>query len=418
MSHLVTSQPKAIVLGGTIAHTFLIKQLKDRGYFVILVDFNSSPPAADVADIHIKESTLDRRAVLIIAKEWEVEIVISGCVDQANVTACYVAEKLNLTAPYSYLTSLRVTDKILMKQGMTASGIPTASYEIVTNNQSLSLERNEFPKIVKPSDSNGSKGVRKVNTNQELSEAISNACGISRAQKAIVEDFNSGSEVNAYFYLKNSKPVLLYVKGKLANDGNEIEGLNSFMSIGPEKIAPEIEFQLIEIAKKISIEFDLKNTPLLVQLNIDDVDIKVIEFAPRVGGGLAFREILKLTGFDMISAVIDSYLNLSVDLNFLTPNEDEKLSIIHCYGDNGTFDKVTGLQELKDSGFVEEFYIYKKPGDVLHENNLASNNRVFGMMIVAENTASLHEKIRTAMRRVSIISKDGREVLTCPWNID
>ena len=36
---------KAIVLGGTNPHIELIRQLHERGYYVILVDFLPHPPA-------------------------------------------------------------------------------------------------------------------------------------------------------------------------------------------------------------------------------------------------------------------------------------------------------------------------------------------------------------------------------------
>ena len=49
----------AIVLGGTSPHIALIQKLKDRGYYTILVDYLNNPPAKKVADMHIKESTLD-----------------------------------------------------------------------------------------------------------------------------------------------------------------------------------------------------------------------------------------------------------------------------------------------------------------------------------------------------------------------
>lgn len=416
MSRCIIEKPRAIILGGTIAHAFLTKQLQARGYYTILIDFNSTPPAADVADMHICESTLDRHKVLAIAKAWTVDLVISGCVDQANVTACYVAEKLKLPAPYSYRTSLRVTNKILMKRGMEKANIPTAKYQVLTGQKSVLFDLDQFPKMVKPADSNGSKGVRKVNTQQELEQSVAEACSISKIQKAIVEDFNSGAEVSAYFYLKDAEAELLYVKRKVAPNSTGTETHNSFISMGPEEMPVELVVKLITVANQISNEFNLENTPLLVQLNIDGTDLKVIEFAPRVGGGLAFREILMLTGFDMISAVIDSYLNNDVDVNFVSPAKNEKVSIIHCYGDGGKFDKITGLEKLKDAGIVEEFYIFKKPGDLLYKNNLASKNRVFGIMILADSTAALQKKIKIAMSSLSIITKDGRDVLNRSWS--
>ena len=46
---------KAIVLGGTEDHIKLIELLKNRGYFVILIDYYKNPPAKKAADLHIQE---------------------------------------------------------------------------------------------------------------------------------------------------------------------------------------------------------------------------------------------------------------------------------------------------------------------------------------------------------------------------
>ena len=80
---------KAIVLGGTNPHIELIKNLKKRGYYTILVDYAENPLAKDYADEHIQESSLDKEKVFKIARDRKVNLVISTCSDQANVTACY-----------------------------------------------------------------------------------------------------------------------------------------------------------------------------------------------------------------------------------------------------------------------------------------------------------------------------------------
>ena len=100
----------AIVLGGTVPHIDLICQLKARGFKTVLVDYTVAPPAKEFADDHVRESTLDKDAVLRIASEKEANLVISTSVDQANVVCCYVAERQGLPHPYSYETALNVTD--------------------------------------------------------------------------------------------------------------------------------------------------------------------------------------------------------------------------------------------------------------------------------------------------------------------
>ena len=87
---------KAIVLGGTHDHIELLKNLKKRNFYTLLIDYNSNPPAKKYADKFFNESTLDKSVVLNIAKKESVKLVIATCVDQALLTMAYVSEKLNV----------------------------------------------------------------------------------------------------------------------------------------------------------------------------------------------------------------------------------------------------------------------------------------------------------------------------------
>jgi biotin carboxylase len=406
----MNNKPVAIVLGGTVPHKFLIENLQERGYFTILVDYFKNPPAADSADKHICESTLDKEIVLSIAREEKASLVISGCVDQANVTACYVAEKLGLPAPYGYETAIRVSDKSLMKKGMVKAGVPTAVYEVVTKDKINSFQVGKYPKVVKPCDCNGSKGVRKVNCHEELKHALTDACKLSRTEKAIVEDFNSGMEVSGYFYIGKEDITLIYIKRKSLPENFGSKSLQSFLSVGPEEIHPRAKEAFINAVRKISKEFGLINTPILAQANIDGADVKIIEFAPRVGGGLAFREIKLLTGFDLIDAVISSYEGNKVNTKIANTN-DGMISVVHLYGEDGFLDHIDGMDDLIVDGTVEAFHMHKTPGMKMSSADFSSHNRVLGVIIRFKSEKDLEKKINLMLNRLSIVNTDGHDVL-------
>ena len=174
------SQKKAIVLGGTTAHIALIKNLHKRNYYVILVDYLENPPAKKEADLHIKESTLDEDKVLSIARDYEVDLVISACVDQANITACYVMEKLGKCPPYSYETALQITNKGYMKQVMKGNDIPTSKYIYVNDSELYDISSLTFPLMVKPADCNSASGVKKACDKRELDQYLKDALEYSR----------------------------------------------------------------------------------------------------------------------------------------------------------------------------------------------------------------------------------------------
>lgn len=180
----MNNKPIAIVLGGTIPHIELIKNLKARGYYTALVDYAQNPVAKVFADEHILESSLDNEKVLEIAKNRKAQLVITTCSDQANVTACYVAEKLGLPAPYSYETALNVTDKEFMKNIMLKNDIPTARFVIVDKpSANYDFSFLKFPLIVKPVDLYGSKGVKITRDINELHRNIDYAKKLSRKKE-------------------------------------------------------------------------------------------------------------------------------------------------------------------------------------------------------------------------------------------
>ena len=172
-----TDRKTALVLGGTSPHIDLIRNLRARGYRTILVDYLENPPAREHADLHLRESTLDPEAVLRIARETGAALVIATCVDQANVIACQVSETLGLPHPYSYETAATIANKGLMKARLIAHGMPTARFVHVRNADAPDIGELRFPLVVKPADSNGSAGVRRADTPEQLTEYLRLAIG-------------------------------------------------------------------------------------------------------------------------------------------------------------------------------------------------------------------------------------------------
>ena len=188
-------RPVAIVLGGTQAHVALVEQLKARGYRVLLADYLESPPAAYVADEHVRVSTLAMDDVVALAHATKAKLVIATCVDRANVTAAYVAERLGLPSPYSHATAARIANKLAMKQHLVERGIPTAPFAAIRSADEAAQIPLPFPVVVKPIDTGGSKGVRKAMNRDALQAAVEDAFKVTHADAVIVEAFLYGDEV-------------------------------------------------------------------------------------------------------------------------------------------------------------------------------------------------------------------------------
>ena len=399
---------KAIVLGGTNPHIELIKKLQSRGYYVILVDYLTNPPAKNYADLHIQESTMDNEKVLKIAKEYNVELVISACVDQANITACYVAEKLNLTKPYSYETAYNITNKGYMKKIMSENSIPTSKYLYFNNNTCIEDFDLSYPVMVKPADCCASSGVKKAKNQEELRNYLNDAISISRNSRAVVEEFCKGIEVSVYSFISNKKANIIMISQRLSVIEGENQVLKCYATVAPAEINNVALDKIQKAADGIAKAFNLDNTPLHVQVMIDGNDISVIEFAPRVGGGISYQTIRENTGFDIIDATIDSYLEQNVELNYHKPEYYYTVNLI--YANPGKFDRLEGYQELVESGVIDSLHFHKTKG-MLIEDDRASAGRVAAFLIKSKSKQNVLQRIKLAVEKMEVYDDCGNEIM-------
>lgn len=399
----------AIVLGGTSAHIALIKNLKQRGFYVILADYLDNPPAKEYADEHVQASTLDEQEILALAKERCADLVISACVDQANITACYVMEQLGKTTPYSYETALAITNKGVMKQKMMEYGVPTSQYVYIDEHTDIaSLEMPPFPVMVKPADCNSASGVKKAENETELRQFLKEAIGYSRNSRAVVEGYVSGDEVSVYAFVQERKAHIIMISQRMSIIEGEQQVLKCYATFAPAPVSETAYSRIEEAATRIAEAFSLDNTPLHVQVLIDGDDIDIIEFAPRVGGGLCYRTIYDNTGFDIIDATVDSYLNVPVNVSADAPRYFYTVNLI--YGLPGVYDHVEGQEALIQEGIIEGIFYHKTKGMKVSAERAASA-RVGAFLIKAETMEQLKEKTQTAIDRLEVYSADGQPMM-------
>ncbi|MCQ2120460.1 MAG: ATP-grasp domain-containing protein [Fibrobacter sp.] len=399
----------ALVLGGTVPHISLVKKLKDRGFYVILLDYLDNPPAKQYADEHIKESTLDKDAVLTIAKIRNAQLVISTCIDQANSTCCYVAEKLGLAHPYSYQTSLDVTDKGRMKKIMCEKGIPTSSYTLVKSIEEINWSEISFPAVVKPVDCNSSKGVHRVDSQEETKNRVQEALELSRTKTAIIEGYNQGFEIQVDCVSTSDgvKVALTRQKQKIIGQEHSMV-LQSYGSIFPAPLSDALSQQAQEIAKKIADAFDLKNTPFFYQAIVTKNGIQVLEFAPRIGGGLSYYVLKAFANYDAVECAIDSFMGIDISV---TPTKQELMHSTNIiYMKPGVFDHIEGLEEQKEKGNLSEFFISKEKGSVV-DADMRSSNRIASFIVEGFSYEEIAKKAATVFSKIKVLDPNGISLL-------
>ena len=93
---------KLMLLGGSRYALPVIETAHKLGVYVITCDYLPENIAHRYSDQYCNVSIIDKEAVLKVAKEFQIDGIISFACDPGVVTAAYVAEKLGLPSCGTY----------------------------------------------------------------------------------------------------------------------------------------------------------------------------------------------------------------------------------------------------------------------------------------------------------------------------
>lgn len=398
---------RALVVAGGISQAALVRELKSRGIYTILADRNPKAVAVPYADAFFAVSTLDEEGIYQLALKEKVDMVLTACADQVLLITVKVSERLGLPTYIDSHTAALVSDKKYMKDIFVEAGVPTARHVVMGTYDENKLNSFRFPLIVKPVDSYSSRGVRKVLNHEELKKAFAEAVEISRTKTAIVEEFCVGEELTVDAYVENGKAHILAisVNDKIADKDRFV----IYRTKNPAPISESVEEKIQDTAQKIADSFQLKDSPMLIQMICDGQEISVLEFCARTGGCIKFRLIKKVSGFDVIKAVVDLTLGQKPHVGERTA-ENKYVSNTFLYCRPGIFDHAEGFEELKQEGIISEYYIFSTKGTE-YKTITCSGDRMGGFVVQADNLQELQRKHETAINRVKAISTDGQDLI-------
>ena len=400
---------KIMVLAGGNDQAALIQELrtKFKDLEVILIDFAPNVVASKYADKHIVESTMDLHKVKEIAIAEKVDYILTACGDQPLLTMALVSDELGLPCYLSKKQVLNLTNKMYMKKLMMEYNIPTSKFKTFTSKDELDITGLTYPLVVKPVDSNGSKGVRKVMNDAELHEFIKDAFRFTLTDTVIVEEFNEGIEISADFYVidgKAHKVMWCQLNKFQVNDSTQI----IYQSVIPPVLSGKSSAALNEIANKIAKAYEVNNSPLLIQAIVNKDDVRVIEFSARLGGGAKYKTIHNVTGFNVLKANLESMLGEVPDLNIY--DSGRYYSRCHIYLTGGKFMAIEGLDELLKNGTIRE-YVLTRPFGVNVNTPTSSSDRVASVFIEANDQMDLNRKVKIAISTLKVLDENGNDIL-------
>jgi len=373
---------KLMLLGGMRYLVPVIEAAHKLGVYVITCDYLPNNIAHKYSDEYCNVSILEKDKVLEKAKELKIDGILSFACDPGVVTAAYVAEKMGLpsSGPYESVEILQNKGKFRKFLTENNFNVPVAKQYTDIETALNDTEMFNWPVIVKPTDSAGSKGVTKVEEKDKLKDAINYALKFSHSNEFIIEDF------------------LEKVGDSSDCDSFSIDGKLKFVSFSTQKFDENCENPYTPAAftwpasiskihqEELTNEIQRLLTLLNMKSSIYNIETRectngkayIMECSPRGGGNRLAEMIRYMTGVDMITNIVKSALGMELDVIEQKEIKDNWAEIILHSEKEGIFEKLWISEEISSNIVENDLWI--ETGT--HVGGFSGANEAIGTMVL------------------------------------
>lgn len=388
-----------MLLGGLRYLLPVIDAAHNMGHYVITVDYCPDNIAHKYSDEFHNVSILDKEAVLELAKSLQIDGIMSFAVDPGVVTAAYVAEKLGLPFQGSYESVRILQDKSLFRAFLAKNGFNVPNAKGYDNKWDALADTDYFnwPVIVKPVDSAGSKGVSRVDDPVDLGKAIEYALSESHCGHVIIEDFleKEGFSSDSEGFTVDGKLVFCSFSDQRFDENAKNPYTPSAYS-WPATMSQSAQNELISELQRLMKLLDMRSGIYNIETRLcKNGKPYIMEVSPR-GGGNRLAEMLRYaTGVDLISNAVRAALG-ETPQNINMPEYTSHIAEVILHADNaGEFDGLE-INEKYQSDLIETDLWVKKGDSVC---GFTGANNAIGTIVSRFHS---YEQLDKAMRAIPL----------------
>lgn len=344
---------KILILGAGEMQVPIIIKCNSLGYQTIVTDYSENAPGFTEASVPLVIDTLDTEKNLEVAKEFQVDGVLTTS-DAAVNTVAYICEKLSL--PGLSRTAAKIaTNKYLQREILYKNNL--FSPRLVKTSKLGDVENKianwTFPLVVKPVDSSASRGVIRVNAVKELRPAFTEAQKYSTSGNIIIEEFLKGTEYSVESITQHGITSVIAITEKyLIKDSDFFVEERHIIPANLHILQKE---NIINYVKRIIGLFQINNSATHIEIMLTKTGPVLIELGARLGGDYITSHLVPLsTGVDMEKNIILLALNEKIEVS---PTLNKFAGIQFLHGKN--YQSAKEILEEDNSWIKSEFKKFK-----------------------------------------------------------
>lgn len=400
------NKKKILLLGGSAAQLIAIEKAKELGYYAVLCDYLPDNPGQYIADSFHLVSTTDKEAVLAVAKEEKIDGIVAYSSDPAAPTAAYVANAMNLPG-MNYDVVRHFCEKQLFRDFLSKNGfnVPQSVKVTVPYDYNLiDISHLQFPLIVKPTDSSGSKGITVIESESKLKEALKYAQEYSRNKVLIIEEFIRRDHpfvIEAEIFAINGEVVTWGIINSIRDTASNplLPAAYSYpleVSESRKQLVRKEVSRLVKVTGNTSGAFN-------IEMIIDKHDrLFFLDAGPRNGGNMLPEFISMIARKDIVEATIKTAMGDTAGLDIALDGEEGGywgLGVLHS-SESGLYNGVEYSELAKEALVREE--VQKEMGEQVRPFERC--NDLVGLNF-------LHFKTKADMDEVMCNTNDTMKVL-------
>lgn len=354
-------QKRLMLLGGIRYLLPVIEAAHRQGYHVITADYLPGNIAHRYSDEYVNVSIIDQEAVFQAAVEKRIDGIMSFGVDPGVVSAAYVQNRLGLPA-FGPLESVRILqNKDRFRAFLAANGfnVPKSKGYSSVSEVINDIHHWEYPVIVKPTDSAGSKGVTRVDKEENMLAAVKAAFLFSISGKIIIESYidKKGFSSDTDCFLENGQ-LVFYSFSSQRFDSDAINPYTPAAYSWPSSFSESEEHYLRQELQRLLTLLKMRTGVYNVETRVGtDGKPYLMEVTPR-GGGNRLSEMLRwATGVDMITASVRDCVGDSIGEISQKPYCGYWAEVILHSNKQGRFDRLVIDKDYERCVFEEDLWV-------------------------------------------------------------
>ena len=393
---------RLLILGGMRFSCEIVKTAQSLGIYTLVADYNKieDSPAKQIADEAVDLSVIDVDAVVSYIKNNDIDGVFVGFNDMLLPYYAEICEKSGLPCYGTKQQFETLIAKDKYKSLCRQFGVPTIpEYDI--NDDHI-----EYPVLVKPVDSSGSRGITICHCHDELVKAVEIGKKASKTGKVLIERYMYGREVTVFWTFQGGNYYLSALANRHVkhNQGDDVIPLPVGYTF-PSVFLPKYQKEVEDNCKKMFRHLGIKDGMMFMQCKVEDGTCYVYDLGFRPTGSLEYKILKRVCGYDPLEMMIRH--SLTGIMMFAMPAFN-----VSCLCAPGTIRDIVGIDDVKSFPEVEDVVCGHVPGETITEQMrglLAQITvRVLGSVANKDQLLPTMQKIDDTIR---IIGDDGENLL-------